>query len=92
LFEHPQGLVFGSETADEAHRRFAEAVAGVIAKYPSGNLAVVSHGTVMTLFVARIVDLEPFPFWKRLGLPALVVLSLPGFGLLKVMEGVDVSD
>jgi broad specificity phosphatase PhoE len=52
-------------------------------------VAVVTHGTVMTLFVTRAAGLEAFPFWKRLGLPAFVVLSWPGFGLLDVVEGVD---
>jgi broad specificity phosphatase PhoE len=88
VFENPQKLIFGRETADDAHRRFAEAVAGVIGKYASGNLAVVTHGTVMTLFVARAAGLDSFPFWKRLGLPSFVVLSLPGFGLLTVVGDV----
>jgi broad specificity phosphatase PhoE len=91
FFENPQRLVFGRETADDAHRRFAEAVAGVIGKYPSGNLAVVTHGTVMTLLVARAVGLAPFPFWKQLGLPSFVVLSLPKFDLLTVVENVGVE-
>jgi broad specificity phosphatase PhoE len=91
FFENPQKLVFGRETADDAHRRFAKAVAGVIGKCPSGNLAVVTHGTVMTLFVARAAGLEPFPFWKRLGLPSFVVLSLPEFGLLTIVENVEVE-
>jgi broad specificity phosphatase PhoE len=91
FFENPQRVVFGRETADDAHRRFAGAVAEVIGKYPSGNLAVISHGTVMTLFVARAAGLDSFPFWKRLGLPSFVVLSLPGFGLLTVVEGVEVE-
>ena len=91
FFENPQKLIFGRETADDAHRRFAKAVADVIGKYPSGNLAVVTHGTVMTLFVARAAGFEPFPFWKRLGLPSFVVLSLPEFGLLTVVENVEVE-
>jgi len=89
FFENPRRLIFGEETADEAHRRFAKAVASVIRKHPGGNLAIVTHGTVMSLFVARAIGLEPFPFWKRLGLPAFVVLSLPGFGLLTVVENVE---
>jgi len=91
LLENPQKLVFGRETADDAHRRFAKAITGVIRKHPSGNLAVVTHGTVMTLLVARIARLAPFPFWKRLGLPSFVVLSLPALGLLTVVENVEVE-
>jgi broad specificity phosphatase PhoE len=77
LFEHPAELIFGTETADQAHRRFAGAIDDVLATERSGNLAVVTHGTVLTLFVARAAGLDPVPFWKRLGLPGFVVLSLP---------------
>jgi broad specificity phosphatase PhoE len=77
LFEYPAELIFGAETADQAHNRFASAIDDVLATERYGNLAVVTHGTVLTLFVARAAGLAPVPFWKKLGLPAFVVLSLP---------------
>lgn len=77
LFERPGELVFGSETADEAHDRFSSAVEKVLEMHRSGTVAIVAHGTVLTLFVARAAGVEPISFWKRLGLPAFVVLSLP---------------
>lgn len=86
VFEHPDQLVFGSESGDEAHARFAAAVDAVLRQHPSGSLAIVSHGTVMTLFVARTIGVDPIPFWKSLGLPAFVVLSLPELSLLGVVE------
>ncbi len=89
FFAQPGRLVFGAESADQTHQRFSSAIAGVIERFPRQNVAVVTHGTVMTLFVARVAGLEPFPFWKRLGLPAFVVLSWPGLGLLSVIEGVE---
>jgi broad specificity phosphatase PhoE len=88
LFEHPGTLVFGCETADQAHQRFAHGIANVIEQHPSGNLAVVTHGTVLTLFVTRATGLDPIPFWKRLGLPSFVVLSLPELHLLEVEEAI----
>jgi broad specificity phosphatase PhoE len=88
LFEHPGELVFGSETADQAHARFAAAVAAVLAQHPDGNPVIVSHGTVITLLIARANGLDPVPFWKSLGLPAFAVLSLPGLRLLHVTENV----
>ncbi len=88
LFERPGELILGNETADQAHARFASAIAAVVEQHPSGNLALVSHGTVLTLFVTRANGLDPAPFWKRLGLPSFVVLSLPGLGLLGVVESV----
>ncbi|MGD9101442.1 MAG: histidine phosphatase family protein [Anaerolineae bacterium] len=88
FFAQPRELVFGEESADQAHQRFSQAITNVIERYPHQNVAVVSHGTVMTLFVARAAGLEPFPFWKRLGLPAFVVLSFPRFDLLTIVEDV----
>jgi broad specificity phosphatase PhoE len=88
LFERPDELIFGAETADQAHARFTSAVAAAIERHPHGNLAIVAHGTVMTLFIARAVGLDPVPFWNGLGLPAFAALSLPGLHLLEVIENV----
>jgi broad specificity phosphatase PhoE len=88
FFEHPGELVLGCETADQAHARFTAAVARVLEKHPVGNLALVSHGTVMTLFIARANHFDPSPFWKSLGLPAFAILALPGFDLLQVVRHV----
>lgn len=90
FFANPQQLVFGRESADEVHRRFEDALHSLIKGYVTSNcLAVVAHGTVITLFVSRALGLEPFAFWKRLGLPSFVVLSLPGLELLSVVESVE---
>jgi broad specificity phosphatase PhoE len=74
LFRNPHELVFGNETADQAYGRFSAAVDAALQRHPEGNVAVVSHGTVMTLFVARRTGVEPVRFWKELGLPAAVTL------------------
>ena len=88
FFAKPSELVLGSETADEAHARFAKAIACLIAKHPQKNIAVVAHGTVISLFAARKNEM-PFEFWKNLGLPSIVVLSLPDFQMEKVIENVE---
>lgn len=88
FFKYPDQLVFGSETANQAFHRFSTAVNQLICDYPQENLAVVSHGTVISLYVSRLADKEPFGFWKRLGLPALVILSLPHFQLQQVVESI----
>jgi broad specificity phosphatase PhoE len=91
FFEQPDRLVFGSETADQAHDRFSTAIAGVMALHPTGGLAIVSHGTVMTLLIARAANLDPFPFWNSLGLPAFAVLSFPELRLLEVVAEIEPS-
>jgi len=75
LFKHPQQRVFGDESASEAHDRFREAVERLMNSYLDENLAIVSHGTVMSLYIAHLCAIDPFPFWRRLGLPSFVVLS-----------------
>ncbi|HEV8636387.1 MAG TPA: histidine phosphatase family protein, partial [Chloroflexota bacterium] len=53
LFRRPDAPVFGRETARAALERFAAAVEPIAAARPAGDLAIVTHGTVLTLFVAR---------------------------------------
>lgn len=77
-------LVFGSETADEAHRRFSLALYEVIETLPGSNLVVVTHGTVLTLFTTRLTGADPYLFWRGLGMPAYVVVSVPAMKVLEV--------
>lgn len=88
FFERPEELIFGQETAAQALTRFDLAIANLLAKYPGGNLAVVTHGTVITLFTAFHAGIVPFPFWKKLGLPAMTVLTAPNFELESVLENI----
>ena len=85
FFAQPDQLVFGEETARQAQQRFQQAVMAALARYPCQTLVVVAHGTVISLFAAQYCGVEPFPFWKRLGLPACAVLSQPQLTLLQVI-------
>ena len=84
LFAEPDKPVFGAETADQAHTRFTAALEKVMTA-ETGDIAVVSHGTVITLYVARANHLEPVPLWKQLGLPSLVTVEWPSGNLLEVV-------
>ena len=88
FFAKPTELVFGNETADQAHARFANAITRVLEKHPQKNVAVVAHGTVISLFVAHENEMR-FELWKRLGLPSIVVLSLPTLQVEEVIENVE---
>jgi broad specificity phosphatase PhoE len=88
FFNHPADLVLGRETADQAHARFAAAVEDILAGNAGSNIAVISHGTVISLYAARAAGLDPMPLWERLQLPSYVVLSTPGFLLLEIVESV----
>lgn len=88
FFRHPDELVMGRETAHQARDRFSHALTSVTAKYPDKSIAVVAHGTVITLFVETLTGLEPYQFWKKLDLPSFVVFSLPGYKLVTTIESV----
>lgn len=82
LFSRPTELVFGEETGLEARERFTEAVASVLRAYPRENIAIVTHGTVLSLFASQHTEQAIYPFWQSLGLPAIVAFSYPEIKLL----------
>lgn len=77
FFAEPDTLVMGNETANQTHARFSAAVQEVCDEHPADTIVIVAHGTVITLFISRLVGVEPFPLWQRLGLPSFIALSLP---------------
>ena len=84
FFAEPDRQAFGPESADAAHARFAAALDRVTAA-DSGDLAVVSHGRVISLFVARANGLEALALWNSLGLPALVTVDWPTGRLVEIV-------
>jgi broad specificity phosphatase PhoE len=76
LFAEPDALVFGQETATRAYTRFAGAVERALAAHPAGDVALVTHGTVMTLYAERHAGVEPFAFWQALTMPDLIALAV----------------
>lgn len=89
FFSRPKDPVFGDETADQAHDRFSNAVNGLSDRFRHKNIAIVTHGTVLSLFVSRISELEPFALWRRLGLPSWVAMSRPDFRVVEIRPIVD---
>ena len=89
LFENPGRLVFGQETADEAFSRFSQAVFEMIDRHPEDDTVMVTHGTVMTLFLSQAVGLAPLPFWRGLGMPSFAVMSVPSMDLIRVVQNVE---
>ena len=79
--------MWGNETAEQALQRFEDAVRRVLDEREEEVVAMVAHGTVISLLVARHNDIDAFGFWQKLGLPSLCVLSVPGFGLRETACG-----
>jgi broad specificity phosphatase PhoE len=87
LFANPERLVFGLETAQQALKRFRGGVEAVMADYQAKNTAIVTHGTVMSLFFGEIMSQDAYQFWRQLGLPAFYTVSWPDCVVLsQVME------
>ncbi len=83
LFERPEELVLGEETAAEARERFTAAMQEVAARSGgSGLTAVATHATVMTLLLAGPNGLRPLQLWSSLRLPDALFVSSRGWRLL----------
>lgn len=76
LFQEPDKLVFGNETANEAHARFERAVETALKSHPNRIMVIVAHGTVISLFVSRFIGCSGFQLWSELSLPSFVVVDL----------------
>lgn len=79
FFESAEEQVIGNESAAAALARFDAAVHTAL-EGAVGNVAIVAHGTVISLFVSRYNRVDPFAMWKSLNpLPAFIELDVPGF-------------
>lgn len=86
FFKHPDEPVLGNETANEAADRILDAVDDLVAANPEGNLAVVTHGTVLSLLICEYADHDPFKLWRRLEQPSFAVFRVPGWELGELVE------
>jgi broad specificity phosphatase PhoE len=74
LFAEYDRAVVGAESARAAADRFRGALTRTAAT-ATGNLVVITHGTVISLFVAEHNPVDPFDLWRRLTCPSFVVLD-----------------
>jgi broad specificity phosphatase PhoE len=86
FFARPDELIFGSESANQTLTRFEDALDDLVSSYPRRTIAAVSHGTVLSLYLAPVAGRDPFEFWQSLGEPAFAVLRLPSFELVELVE------
>ena len=81
FFEAPFELIVGEETAHAALERFESAVRAAAAEAPDQTIAIVTHGTVLTLLTAKYNPIAAFEFWEALTLPSYVALNAATFTL-----------
>jgi broad specificity phosphatase PhoE len=84
FFRRPGERVLGRETATEALGRFENAIDDVLAKHTEGNIAIVSHGTVIALSIEAHSDRNGFQVWREMSLPSFAVFELPEMKLIEL--------
>ena len=87
FFCKPDQLVLGTETAEQALGRITASIDTVI-EAEQTDTVVITHGTVMTLYLASIAGVRRMSLWSRLGLPSFVVLTLPEKQMHAIVERV----
>jgi broad specificity phosphatase PhoE len=88
FFLKPDELVFGRESADQAHARFYRRVHSILNEHPDKTVVIVTHGTVISLFVSRLTGSSDFEIWNMLGLPSFIAIEL-GSNTLIVRENIE---
>ena len=84
---NPDQLVLGTKTAVQARDRMVTAINEVVKAGHSDSI-VVTHGTVMTLYMAAVAGVRSLCFWRQLGLPSFVALSTPSMWVLSIVKSV----
>jgi broad specificity phosphatase PhoE len=83
IFSHPDQAVIGTESAQAALRRFSAGIEAQLEHSPAENLVAVTHGTVISLFVAAHNPIDAFTFWSRLECASFVTVEVPSFRMLR---------
>ncbi|GAB4147330.1 MAG: hypothetical protein Fur0021_06050 [Candidatus Promineifilaceae bacterium] len=91
LFSEPDRVVFGEESANQTRRRLHHAVTSLVSRYPDEALAIVTHGTALSLFVAHYNEINVAAYWQRLTMPACTILSLPSYQLTETLYAPEID-
>ena len=86
LFKNPEALIFGTETASEALKRFCDSVGSVQERYQDSAVLIVAHGTVISLYTSWLTGCDGYSLWQDLGLPSFVTLDLQSKTLLETVN------
>ncbi|TAJ71683.1 MAG: histidine phosphatase family protein [Phenylobacterium sp.] len=74
VFANPQAPAPGGESAEQACERLAAA----LAKHTVRPLLAVTHGTVLSLYVAKLLGLDAHDLWRNLHTPDAFVFDANG--------------
>jgi broad specificity phosphatase PhoE len=84
LFAEPEESITGLEPAARAAERFTRCLKELVAAHPEQTLAVVSHGLVLTLFLAQLEDRWPtIAEWRAVPFTGLAIVDTNTWRLIK---------
>lgn len=87
FFEYPDELILGDETATSAKNRFSSSLHQLIDdQKDEEDIIVVTHGTVMSLFISTYNQVDIFELWNSFGLPSCAVLERENYRLIDVVN------
>ncbi len=86
---NPDEMVYGSETVSAAAHRFEAALHDAERFSSPGDMAVVSHGTVISAYVASLTGVDVVELWQSLGLPGLIVTNWPDPDRIELRQNFD---
>jgi broad specificity phosphatase PhoE len=82
--DQPEQLLFGEETFEAARVRFTEAVRRSLTSSDDQTIALVSHATIVSMFIAGVTGMNPYVIWAHLDMPAYVIFTLPELKLNEI--------
>jgi broad specificity phosphatase PhoE len=89
FFRKPGELVLGKETANAALDRFEQAVKAVLDQHTSHDtVAIVSHGTVIAMLLAKHSQKSAFHLWREWGLPSFAIVEMPSYVITEMVPKV----
>ncbi len=75
-FEAPDEIVVGEERFSDALARFSACVDDLMSDDPGEVPAIVTHGTVLSLYLSQLGATPAYSLWERMGQPAYAVVDL----------------
>jgi 2,3-bisphosphoglycerate-dependent phosphoglycerate mutase len=86
IFGDPTRRVLGAESGRDALDRFSAAIRAELDQTGEQNLVVITHGTVISLFVAAHNPVNAFDLWRGLACCSFVVVDGRSFSVREIVR------
>ena len=87
MFGSPRQSSHGWEVRASAEERIVNCIRRLVKQVGGADLAVISHGLILTILLAYLVEMEdPYEFWRGIGFGSVAVLETDGWKLLSPFD------